>query len=298
MLTKILRDHPDLAQQLADLVPLGSLTSAPLPLQAYPNTDHYALVGTAFDYLVRFELERRNSLAKDRIWVASTAVGDVLPSMVSSGVCDRETARLYHAVLKEALEFHSWWVADRRFGGMPRPKVEAAAKVVLCLAKIDPLFRTGTIVPDVNVFDTADVSDIVNLYSIAPWERLGGAQGERVLLNPDFGRWSDRLDGADADLVVGSTLIDLKTSKYNDISKHFPQLVGYFMLGELYRQDDPSYPSVERAGIYWCRHGYVETFDAKAVLLDPRYERAVERLLSTADSVVASVRERRAGTVP
>lgn len=297
MLTQILRDNPEVAKALASLVDLSTVDATPLPIQAPPMTDHYALVGTAFDYFVRWELERRNPMAKDRDWVATTAVRDILPGMVASKLCPGDVALTYRRIVENALDFHAMWVADRRFGNMPRPKVEAAAKLVLGLAKIDPLFRTGTLDPDANVFDRPDVTDLVNLYETAPWEQLGGVPNVPLLLNPDFGRWSERLLGADADLVVDRTLVDLKTSKYHDITKHLAQLVGYYALGELYRGDNPDYPVVESAGIYWCRHGYLETFPTIHVHEHPHYDDAVELLLSTADRVVADVMKRKKGVV-
>ncbi|HEY1197820.1 MAG TPA: hypothetical protein VGG32_03735 [Thermoplasmata archaeon] len=285
MLTAILREREDVANALAALVDYRPSRDRP-PIQAFPRSDHYALVGTAFDYLLRWELERRNPSAVDREWVATTTVTRLLPLLGPEKI-DPFTKSLYVRVHDEAEAFHRRWLELRE----PTPNdVIQAARIVLCLAKIDPLYRAGVVLPDVYVFDPRDVEDIETLYSIAPWEVLGGARGASVLLNPDYGVWSRRLDGADADLVVGSTLVDLKTSKYNDIEKHFPQLVGYYALGELYRQDEPSYPEVERAGIYWCRHGYLETFDTAPIRENPGYERAVTALLEAADEISARKR--------
>src|SRR5438093_5386568 len=43
-------------------------------LLAPPRTTNYMLVGTAFDYLVRFYLQRLNPDAKGKTWIAEEAV--------------------------------------------------------------------------------------------------------------------------------------------------------------------------------------------------------------------------------
>lgn len=291
MLTQLLREREDVARLLSSLVTYTPSAGA-LPLQAHPQTKNYALVGTAFDYLLRWELERRNPAAKDREWVATIAVEKILP-LLPPVMIDEPTRALYQAVHREALAVHAELLSTAG-PSLPVPLLTRAARAVLCLAKIDPLYRTGTVNRDidpshrkegVNVFEPKDVEDVMCLYSITDWEVIGGTAGKPVLLNPEFGTLSERLNGADADLVVGTTLVDLKTSKYDEIEKHFPQLVGYFILGQLYREEDPSYPVVDRAGIYWCRHGYLDTFETGPILDHPEYEAAVEALLGAADDL-------------
>lgn len=43
-------------------------------LKAPPITSHYAMVGTAFDYLLRFYIKKNNPLAKAKAWVAESAL--------------------------------------------------------------------------------------------------------------------------------------------------------------------------------------------------------------------------------
>jgi hypothetical protein len=40
------------------------------PLQVEPRSNRYSMVGTAFDYLLRFELQRRAPHAVARRWIA------------------------------------------------------------------------------------------------------------------------------------------------------------------------------------------------------------------------------------
>src|SRR6266851_4039234 len=43
------------------------------PLKVPPRTKNWSLVGTAFDYLLRFEMKRRAPHAQDKPWVAEAA---------------------------------------------------------------------------------------------------------------------------------------------------------------------------------------------------------------------------------
>ena len=93
-LTSLLDTHPDLVQALVGLVPAGAIPPpVTTPMLAHPVTDHYALVGTSFDYLFRFEVQRRFPRARTQRWVAEQAV-----SMLGKGPGD-ERARARKVVL-------------------------------------------------------------------------------------------------------------------------------------------------------------------------------------------------------
>jgi hypothetical protein len=294
MLTQLLREREDVAEALARLVVYESSVAAP-PLQAFPHTDHYSLIGTAFDYLLRWELERRNPSAKDREWVATTTVTKLIPTLrrgsgLGGGLADR-----YQYVHREALRFHRGYL--RLKGPLPESIRRSAARLVLCLAKIDPLYRAGKVDPTVDEYDPADVDDVLALLEIVPWESLGCRSNCVPILNPDFGSVTVRFKGADADLVIedgglgGGILVDFKASKYNEIAKHLPQLVGYGMIIDLYREENPFFPEIAEAGIYWARHGALETFDFGKVRSSDGYDSTRTLLLQAADELFGEVKE-------
>ena len=73
MSVKSLIAVPEVRERLDDILPpIAKLAN--LPLKVPPRTSHYALVGTAFDYALRFELQRRNRHAIGRRWVAEGAL--------------------------------------------------------------------------------------------------------------------------------------------------------------------------------------------------------------------------------
>src|SRR5580765_8367663 len=52
-----------------------------MPLQAEPRSNRYMMVGTAFDYLLRFELQRRAPHAVVNPWIAELALERLCPGV-------------------------------------------------------------------------------------------------------------------------------------------------------------------------------------------------------------------------
>jgi hypothetical protein len=90
-----------------------------------------------------------------------------------------------------------------------------------------------------------------------PFERLYDDQV--LILNPNFQDSSKLVGGADADLLTGDLLVDFKTTKNNTMDgRDFDQLFGYFLLARNQRRIDPTFPQVNRVGLYFSRHGYLQ----------------------------------------
>ncbi len=94
------------------------------------------------------------------------------------------------------------------------------------------------------------------------------SQSQRMLLatrpyvaNPTFGEASVRLDGADADLIVGDRLIDIKTTTDDTIERlALWQIVGY-ALSDL---DDDFH--IREVGLYFSRHGVQAVWSLEGLL--------------------------------
>jgi len=249
--------------------------------------------------LIRWELERRNPAAIDREWVAEialrildTPIGGIEPALIEN----------YRAVVAEAAAYVRSTFIPKRPPAVPTDEeIQRAIVHALTLAKVDPLFRSATVDPSVNEWDPLDADDLTNLYHAAPWNYLAGSPTEVPLLNPEFGQVSKRFLGADADLIVGTTLIDFKATKFRSLTEgmlnYAPQLLGYLMISDVYRDtENPEFPEIHRAGIYYARHGIVDTFDADDVRTATDYQGAMNALFKAADDMVARVtKEREAG---
>jgi hypothetical protein len=275
-LTSRLDADLSLVQALVDLIPPeqrpGPITA---PMLAHPVSDHYALVGTAFDYLFRFETQRRFPKSKSQTWISEEALS-LLTGM------DAQIQRRAKGVVSSARQDH------RRFIRTPAPEPQLLGRMAehaLRLGMLDSVYRSGKF--DL-VFDEAgarDVRDLLHLIRIIPFNgELGRLLSKGpVLLNPTFGRYSMLVGGADADLIAGGTLIDLKVTKEPALTDlQLAQVLGYSILGERYRQNESKrFPCVTRAGLYFARHGVLVTFDLESVRSHPEYAAVGDLLLNS-----------------
>ncbi len=300
-LTSLLESHRDVAKRLAALVDPSTLppkvTSVPL---APPRTQNYRLVGTAFDYLLRFEIKRRYPHAVTQDWVAEASL-DLLheePVRVSKDGRVRATILQLaggkpldpetHARLRARAE---QLVADakaavREFTKRASPDgVEDLAAHAFRLARLDGVFRGGRVDPAMAEVDGEDVHDLLELLRIVPFNAFDPyLRTSPLLLNPTFGTYSHAVGGADADIVSGGLLLDVKTTKYPDFAReHIAQIVGYAILAERHRAEDPSFPPIREIGFYFARHGALRTIPYAPIRKDPDFPGAVKALFDAAE---------------
>jgi hypothetical protein len=255
MLTQFVR-RPDIAAKMKLLRPAPP-RAIPAPLRVPPRTDHYGLVGTAFDYLLRFELQRRAPHAKCEKWVAALAPGRLRsvnrgrPAGETSGIAARLSAITHEA--QQALSAYLKNSAPTQF------QREDLAAHAIRLSKLDVLSRVGKLHPDFEAVDQADVQDLVALLDVARFDAL--IQGSVMRLNPTFGTSSVLVGGADCDLITGDCLVEIKTTKKAVMRGYqFDQLAGYFILACNQRLHDPSFPEVNRVAFYFSRHACLWSF--------------------------------------
>jgi hypothetical protein len=229
-----------------------------------PTTNRPSHVGTAFDYLLRFYARRFNpEVAQGRQWVAESAL------QLLSGA-QKENAE---EVVERAKDARDEYVAT---GDLTRNVLEAA----LHLARLDLVVRTrssgGLDINAVDPIAEEDLDDLRRLHAAVP-ERHFRAD-TLCFLNPTFGKASALVGGADADLLVDDTLIEIKTVKEASFDREmFNQLLGYYTLhiiggiGEV----DPK-PTIRRVAVYFSRHAYLHTVHLDEVVDRSTYPDFVE----------------------
>jgi hypothetical protein len=211
---------------------------------APPRTTRYALVGTAFDYLFRWTVERANpGCTETSTWIAE-AVAEYLPSRSRLG----RTAR---RVVQKARAREEVYVA----GGSLIDDLLADS---LRLARLDAVYRSGRVCvtpEELDLQDPLDVADLAALTSAIPLELFRARR--RCRLNPTFGVASAMVGGADADLRIDDRLIDVKATKYLELKEEYVhQLLGYAVLERL----DPGWrrwagKPIAFVEVYFARHG-------------------------------------------
>jgi hypothetical protein len=227
-------------------------------------SDNPRLVGTAFDYLLRFELQRRAPHAVAREWVAEqvprlvSGPGRIPGSWVErdyyagkdfdryvppSEVSDRIGAvcRAARTALAEYLQIPSPDEARR----------QSLAGWAVRLAKIDGVYRRDEFDPTFEEAPAGVVNELADLLDAVPFTSL--MHPEVMVLNPVFGEASDLVGGADADLLTGDMLVDFKTTRSAEVrGEALDQLFGYFLLARR-----AGLPPINRVGVYLSRYGHL-----------------------------------------
>ncbi len=233
-------------------------------LAAPPLTENYSLVGTAFDYLLRFYIERLNPKAVTRKWVAEEVLfGD-------EGV---EDALFYPRKFKElvakANADYSKYLGD----GVVSSKL---LRSVLCLAQMEVCYRRDvddSYIAKVGKVDQKDYQDLQQLIALVQPENFKAKAA--CVLNPTFGRASQLVGGADCDLVIDDSLIEIKTTKHFEVKReYFDQLIGYYTLFRIGGVKGLAKGQlIKRLGIYFSRHGYLWLVKVADIVEEKRFSK-------------------------
>jgi hypothetical protein len=243
--------------------PKRSMTAT---LLVKPLSKRYHTIGTAFDYLLRFYLERTVPHAKKRSWVAAaglralgraTDVVDVDTVEVSTEYENDEVAT-GHKLYLEALTKYTRYLKN---GVVNTALLQGA----IYLAQLDGVIRFGS----ADGLGTIYTEDLRELRALMKLLRPGlFPSHHRCLLNPTFGKASRAIGGADADLILDDMLIDIKVTQHLELSRDiYNQLMGYYVLHELSGLKDGRRKSrIHRLGVYFARHAHLEVFEVKDVV--------------------------------
>ena len=260
------------AEPCKRLLGLDTLPSAAV-VAAVPGADA-GMVGTAFDYRLRFHLAPCRS-REFVAWKGAAQLTSLEPSTENAvsrffSHLDTLTSRLSPA-------------------GQVLPDDDEALLSTYCvvLAQFESVFRTrGQWVPHLPSESTVDagpeaepllqlapdavVEEVVNLSRSAsdamspliPYVANGSLP---YYPNPVF-TGSSAIGGADADFIVASTLFELKTTKTLDaaaVRNTLLQLLGYSLLD----YDDEF--ELRRVGVYFARHAWVRAWPLWEVIFPP-----------------------------
>lgn len=258
---------------------------------APPVTEHYGLVGTAFDYLLRFYIERLNPQAITHKWVAEEAVEKMKEFGFAFSRGYRSVGGIENGLLVKGGEIVSQAKAvylDYLGSGVMNDDVIKAA---LLLAQLGTYFVTGIIDEDFGIVDEGDIADLRKLGSIINADAFRAK--ELCVLNPTFGNASDLVGGADADLVIDDMLIDIKTTSRLEVRRDdFNCLVGYYILFEIGGVDGvPSEHKIERLGVYSSRYAETLIFSIREVIDERRMASFIEWFTMKAQELYGASRQ-------
>jgi len=212
-------------------------------IKAPPLTTSYGWTGTAFDYAMRFYIQKLNPSAKVRRWLAEESATMVVASR-------RETARTKKRVVgivATAKDCVRSYLKSRR-------DVKPAAELVRAavdLAQLDLVYRIGLL--DLQPINDAMIEDIGNMLALVRPDDFRAKK--TCVLNPTFGEGSSLVGGADGDLFIDGTLVDIKVNKNLELGRDiFNQLLGYFCLSCIGGVDGCR-GKVTCVAVYFARYG-------------------------------------------
>ena len=242
-------------------------------MQIAPSTQSYGLTGTAFDYLMRFWIETINPGAETKRWVAENALAMLELGELQVSDSLKKTVR---KLLQEARLCYSDYL---KTGKVTDDIVSAAIQ----LARLDAIYRAGYIDPNIGKVEKSIVDELRDMLKLA--KRKDFTAKSYCALNPVFGEASLLVGGADADLIIDDTLIDIKTIKSGKMDmSQFHQLIGYFILNQIGGVNGKKI-NINRLGIYFSRYGELVTFSAENIVNDS-FPQLVEWFRKTAANVV------------
>src|SRR5450755_121439 len=263
-LTSFLNESKEMRSLLKTHFPVEYKSVVFPHLKAPPLTTNYALIGQAFDYLLRFYIQRHNPNAPQKShWIA-----DFLRFTLKEGDEEsRRQKRIEDAALPyldNAHTNHERYLAD----GIVTDELLASC---LDLAAIDGLFRAGELRGSLGVADPRDIRDLRNLLALVPSTPF--LDGEKVRLNPAFAFPS----GADCDLWIDNALIEIKTTKFSALKQEqYQQVLGY-LLCTLERESKKGHRlsswGVDTIGVYFSRHGFLWIADISTIASEEVFRR-------------------------
>jgi len=217
---------------------------------------------------VKNYLKHLNPDAKTKTWVAEDAVRQISGTFgwaSTYAIFDRSWCQNIHkqglVILNQAKRLYSEYLQT---GQITKNIIRSS----ILLAQLDKIYREGRLHRDFGMINENDVTDLENLINLVNPGKF--ATKNICLLNPTFGKTSNLVGGADADLFIDGTLIDIKTTKYLKFDRlMFNQLVGYYFLHKIGGIGDlPGKHEINKLGIYYSRHGELFTFDTKDLMLE------------------------------
>lgn len=286
-----MRDVKDKVKPLRPKLPRKIVAA----LQAKPRSNRYTMVGTAFDYLLRFELQRRAphavsgrwvaEYAPERIWRENDSVSVGMDILHNADPADylppEEIATRARAILDNAKAA----IADYVKVKAPTAAEQAdLASHAIRVAKLDSVYRARRLEPSFEEASPEDIQDLVDLLAIVPFGEL--LHDKLLLLNPNFGETSNLVGGADADLITGDLLVDFKVTKKGEMNvKDLDQLLGYFLMARHHRREDAKFPEIKRVALYFCRHTHLWELDVSTWIEHPEFPEIEEWFFNRAKEV-------------
>jgi hypothetical protein len=283
------KQYQEFRTLLEDLFPTPKFVSE-TTIKVEPRTKNYALIGIAFDYLLRFSLGKKyKSLVHSSTWVSEQVMNYFQEgSFITSGNPDNIDFDNIDSLMKKKDEenkrvrdkFEKCKKICEEFIYTQIGISDALLEASLFLSRLDLIVRVP-LKNELNfeVENEEDLNDLRLLLKNCNLDQF--KPKEKIILNPTFGKGSKLVGGADADLIIDNTLIDIKTTKEQKITRPiFNQLLGYYLIYLIGGIDNHDNVRVENLGLYFSRYDVLWTIPVKGIGSNDEFNKAVNKLKS------------------
>jgi hypothetical protein len=235
-------------------------------LKAPPLTQSHGLTGTAFDYLLRFYAAKLNPNVQTHRWTAQAGV-----ARLASKEKPHPALESAKKMFKEAQERYKTFLASDT-PLPPRDLIESSVR----LAYLENIHRINIV--DDNAFKPLPAAILDDLQAMLDLLRSEDFRAStRCILNPTFGSASALVGGADADLIIDDTLIDIKSGKHLELSREiFNQIVGYYVLSCIGGIDNCPPGKLNYVAVYYARYGVLHRLKLSDFVVEARMSEFIE----------------------
>ena len=205
------------------------------------NGANPAIVGTAYDFCCRAITQRVNGILIEE--ELSPVLDSGLQVIAAYGLAESiEELEQFRKLISELWKTRIDFIKGKSLSTMQ------LAIGALRMAQVEQAYRSGRLIS--NPCTSENVNDLCNLINASLESRLLRTN-QKMYMNPSFGYHSLLVGGADADMVFGTTLIDIKTTVYTtNFQEYFEQLFGYYLLSEF---DKTFETSLQNLAVYLPR---------------------------------------------
>lgn len=210
-------------------------------IKSSPISKSPKLIGTAIDYLIRFNIKCSYPRAKENMWMAE---------MLAKAM-DDDYFNKYIANAKE--QYHEFLITHKLSKSLVKSTID--------LAKIDITLRSGGYYfpDDLGKYKRDDIDDLINIIKNIDFKKFDFRK--HCVLNPNFGKATRLIGGADADLIIDNKLIDIKNIKKLSITREMlNQIIGYYFLGRIGKVKGISrWSCINEVGFFFPRYDILYT---------------------------------------
>lgn len=236
-----------------------------------------ALVGSAFDYLSRWQIAQKIDSNKDGAYTRLVAEHFFKRFTGLDILLTRKLKKKYN-LGKEYIE--EFIYSDSKVD-------DSLIDIAVFYARLEHCWRGGKLPDNISILmdspSEAIQKDLINLSNAFQNSFISPliTSNSQVIFNPVFGKCSIAVGGADADIYIDGVLYDFKTTKRSGyVGKDVQQLVGYYLFNQINIREydelssfyvDGAVYDINRIAIYLARFGeinYIETkeLDSKNTL--------------------------------